>query len=174
MSSAREVLDGLTFSKEPSGQVEPDGSDAFCFRNELWRLKGWAYEEGPEWDRFPDWIDPDDCKAVVQRAALTEIWLDEAGAFERLSRESHPGMALFRLVQRADGAKGDHVAYASSVPLIGRFWDATGRWGGGPCWPLHTPAYLQRFDVRIVAVLVDENQEPHQPNQYPRYSPGQR
>ncbi|GAA1895213.1 hypothetical protein [Streptantibioticus ferralitis] len=48
MSSAREVLGGLTFAKEPSGQTEPDGTDRFCFRNELWHLKGWPYEEGPE------------------------------------------------------------------------------------------------------------------------------
>ena len=40
MSSAHEVLGGLVYSTQPSGWTEPDGTDAFCFRNELWRLMG--------------------------------------------------------------------------------------------------------------------------------------
>jgi hypothetical protein len=171
MISASEVLGGLPFSKAPSGYREADGTDAFCFRNALWRLKGWPYEEGPEWDRFPDWIDNDDIQHVLQRAELAAIWLDEDGAFEQLSQEPHPGMAVFHLRQRADGREAAHVEYAFSIPLISRYWNTSGGLPlGSPGWPLRR-GYLERFDVTLDAVVVDRTQQLHKPSDHPPYHP---
>ncbi|MFE0462287.1 hypothetical protein ACFW1A_23845 [Kitasatospora sp. NPDC058965] len=161
MSGASEVLGGIVFSRGPSGYREADGTNALCFRDELWRLKGWPYEEGPEWDRFPDWI-LDDLPAVVEAAGLVHVPWGGDGAYERLRQEFHPGLAMFQLKQRSDGVEAHHVEYVNSVALIGRVWDASGQLADeyGPCWPLR-PEYLPRFDARLVAVFVDETQQPH-------------
>jgi hypothetical protein len=171
MSNASEVLGELIYSAEPSGWMEPDGTDAFCFRNELWRLKGWQYEEGPEWNRFPDWLGPDDREAVMQRAGLVETALDDEEDFARLRAAAHPGMAMFHLKRYSDGAEAAHVEYAFSVSLISRYWTAAGR-GDSPGWPLR-PEYLPLFEVKLLAVLVDETQDPHTPP-HPQYIPRSR